>query len=651
MIRSTVRTTVLLLMLFSVVPAWADYEAGQQAWDAGRTDAALLQWKTAAATGDRRAMHALGRLYLQGRGVLQDYVEAHKWLNLAASRGEAAALAERNALAEKMTPTQVAEAQALARAWRPSGSQAVSTPEETTAAPEPVPSVNADSAPTVALEPNCVGAGEGSECWKEFSDEPGCHVWDSHHYSDQTVTWSGLCAGGVIVGEGTLVWTRDGESTESTGTVSEGRRQGHWVVRSADGGGQEGTFVDGKRQGHWVMRSADGGGQEGTFVDGKRQGHWVMRDADGGSEEGPYVEGKRHGHWVNRTSAGNAEEGPYVEGKRQGNWVESRPDGSVWMGPYVDDKMQGRWHQTGEEGCLFNEFDQDAIVDSGVLDAAECPSLETATDHGAVVSESHDGGPLSEAAEEPELDAGTAGTLLAATPPQESPEEAERSLGLERTEWEQIQIALWASGFHPGAVTGQVDSGTREAIAKWQSSQGAEATGYLDENAAKVLQAAAPDLSGPIWLTAHNQPCKLWNPKPKAGEVLTWSGDCVGGKASGSGQRVWQGSYGENVYEGGYRDGKKHGRGVQTWADGTRYEGDYVDGKKHGRGVYTWADGTRYEGDYVDGKKHGRGVHTWPSGSRYEGDYVDGKEHGRGVSTWPDGTRRTGEWRNGSFVK
>ena len=132
--RCTLRTAVVAVAFLAVAPVLANFEAGQQAWDAGRTDEALSQWQAAAAGGDRRAMHALGRLYLQGLGVLQDYVEAHKWLNLAASRGEAAALAERDALAERMTPEQVAQAQALARAWRPGGSQAATAAAEATTA-------------------------------------------------------------------------------------------------------------------------------------------------------------------------------------------------------------------------------------------------------------------------------------------------------------------------------------------------------------------------------------------------------------------------------------------------------------------------------------------------------------------------------------
>ena len=75
--------------------AHADFAAGQIAWKAGRTAEALTQWETAAKAGDARAMLALGRAHVKGLGVPQDYVEAHKWLNLAAGRGNAEAAEER----------------------------------------------------------------------------------------------------------------------------------------------------------------------------------------------------------------------------------------------------------------------------------------------------------------------------------------------------------------------------------------------------------------------------------------------------------------------------------------------------------------------------------------------------------------------------
>ena len=123
MIRVAVWMAWVALALVAVQAARADYEAGRQAWEAGQVDEALAQWRASAESNDRRAMLALGRLHVQGLGVLQDYVQAHVWFNLAASRGEAAALDEREAVAAKMTPEQVARAQKLAAAWRPGASE------------------------------------------------------------------------------------------------------------------------------------------------------------------------------------------------------------------------------------------------------------------------------------------------------------------------------------------------------------------------------------------------------------------------------------------------------------------------------------------------------------------------------------------------
>ena len=109
------------LTLSFAAAAWADYGAGRKAWQAGRYAVALKQWRQAARLGDRRAMVALGRAFVKGLGVPQDFVEAHKWLNLAAARGDAKAVAERDALAKEMTVEERAEARKLARAWRTAG--------------------------------------------------------------------------------------------------------------------------------------------------------------------------------------------------------------------------------------------------------------------------------------------------------------------------------------------------------------------------------------------------------------------------------------------------------------------------------------------------------------------------------------------------
>ena len=102
-----------------VIPSWGDFAEGQRARDAKRYDDALAEWRAAADDGDARAMLSLGRLFRAGLGVPQDHVLAHMWFNLAASRGQAEAGPERDALGRKMEASERAEAQCRAREWRP----------------------------------------------------------------------------------------------------------------------------------------------------------------------------------------------------------------------------------------------------------------------------------------------------------------------------------------------------------------------------------------------------------------------------------------------------------------------------------------------------------------------------------------------------
>ena len=91
----------LTALLLCAGAAQADYEAGRAAWDAGRHGEAVRQWEAAAKANDVRALLALGRAFAKGVGVPQDFIEAHKWLNLAAGRGSAEAAAERDKLAAR----------------------------------------------------------------------------------------------------------------------------------------------------------------------------------------------------------------------------------------------------------------------------------------------------------------------------------------------------------------------------------------------------------------------------------------------------------------------------------------------------------------------------------------------------------------------
>ena len=85
-------------------------------------DVEAVRWHRLAAEQDIPvAQFSLGLMYTNGQGVAQDFVEAHKWVNLAASRiyvsFQKRYAEARDALAKQMTPAQLAEAQQLAREW------------------------------------------------------------------------------------------------------------------------------------------------------------------------------------------------------------------------------------------------------------------------------------------------------------------------------------------------------------------------------------------------------------------------------------------------------------------------------------------------------------------------------------------------------
>jgi TPR repeat protein len=80
---------------------------------------AVKWYHLAAEQGHERAQYILGLMYGSGRGVPLDHVRAHMWFNLAAARGNQDAAMGRERAAQHMIPAQIAEAQKLAREWKP----------------------------------------------------------------------------------------------------------------------------------------------------------------------------------------------------------------------------------------------------------------------------------------------------------------------------------------------------------------------------------------------------------------------------------------------------------------------------------------------------------------------------------------------------
>lgn len=67
--------------------------------------------------GGADALFELGLMYSSGRDVDVDLVEAHKWFNLAALRGNVAARQYRAEVASELSRAEIAQAQRRAREW------------------------------------------------------------------------------------------------------------------------------------------------------------------------------------------------------------------------------------------------------------------------------------------------------------------------------------------------------------------------------------------------------------------------------------------------------------------------------------------------------------------------------------------------------
>jgi uncharacterized protein len=62
-------------------------------------------------------LYRVGLIYSEGMGVVADVLAAHKWFNLAASRGHREARICRQEMAEMLSSTDIIKAQRAAREW------------------------------------------------------------------------------------------------------------------------------------------------------------------------------------------------------------------------------------------------------------------------------------------------------------------------------------------------------------------------------------------------------------------------------------------------------------------------------------------------------------------------------------------------------
>ncbi len=187
-------------------------------------------------------------------------------------------------------------------------------------------------------------------------------------------------------------------------------------------------------------------------------------------------------------------------------------------------------------------------------------------------------------------------------------------------------------------ITRKMVSLARIAIAraKWK-----EAENYLDD-------AASIDPDYPEIATVKEE---LKSARSSLVAMQRGEGCIIGDCQNGTGTLVFQG----NKYEGGFKNGKMHGRGVMLFKRGgdgdvLRYEGDFKNGAATGMGSKYFKGGHVYTGEVVDGNAHGQGTLTFENGQKYVGSFLKNELTGTGIMFYPDGSKYTGEFRNGKVT-
>jgi hypothetical protein len=134
-----------------------------------------------------------------------------------------------------------------------------------------------------------------------------------------------------------------------------------------------------------------------------------------------------------------------------------------------------------------------------------------------------------------------------------------------------------------------------------------------------------------------------------------------------------------DVYDGEWKNNKKHGEGYYLFATGDEYSGEWKNDSFY-KGTLTYADGRIYHGEFKNNLRHGQGSYvyfivgvtlttleydgewkndsfykgtlTYDNGDTYTGQFKNNLRHGQGTLYINDlnseyyGVTYTGEWKN-----
>jgi hypothetical protein len=417
-------------------------------------------------------------------------------------------------------------------------------------------------------------------------------------------------------------WVPDGEGKLSyiTGEV---QYRGSWKKGVRHGTG-EGSYdlkdVEGLYSGEWKNGKPGGQGKlitkrfqyEGAWKDGLRHGfgeytkehlHYV----------GDWIEDKKEGYGIATYADGTRYEGEWQNDSRYGFGVCRYPDGSIYTGMWKDNFRHGNGTSIYENGNRYvGEWYKDMKQGSGVL-------------YGALHQKIYEG------------------------------------------KW-------WRNKRHGQGVAWFLDSGDRyegewflgqrHGEGDWFGSDGSSYKGsYVDgfrHGTGLVIYASGDRYVGE-WIRGIREGSLCAYVYKDYGKFV---GPFVGDRACGQGEyhtfanRKIAGFFETMViedemgrYNGLTLNGKRFGRGTQTYANGDFYDGEWRDGMRTGYGVMQYEDGGRYVGFWMKDQRSKLGTYSLPSGEKYIGRWLKDMRCGIGTMIFENRDRLVdAQWQDDAPV-
>lgn len=505
-------------------------------------------------------MLALGRLFVQGLGVLQDYVEAHKWFNLAASRGAVEAVAERDALGANMTPSQIEAAQRRAAEWQAENAAAALTPPRVDAAEPETPAPGEPAADVPPEPPSADEIVEAQELLAALGYEPGAA--DGRWGPRSARAYAAFLRDVALPPEETL-------SPEGLQALRQEARRG-WTEPEAPALSQPAPDPDGDGDAATTLSSAGPSTADtlATVASLVIQGLYayqlakVMRDPERYNRVAPELQ----------TLLSKMVQGLTATDLMGG------ADADVSLGALT----------TQEQSRLSDLLRQDEGLPERTRTALS-DALQRVPDQAAAI------GPKCADLPGPYLDENHAECWV----------EMENQPGCHVWDFHfhSDQTARWsgrcAGGIAEGRGTLSVSAGSEHDA--WEGTgtiSGGKLNGRWVEEWSSGARSDAEYRDGKV----HGHGIIVWS------EGDRYEGEWRNSRHHGRGTFTYVNG---DRYEGEWQDGSRHGRGTYVFTSGSRYEGEWRDGKAHGYGTVTWSDGRREQGTWRNGCVEARDGGDW----------------------------------------